>query len=69
MRKEAGFEVTDHIRLYISNGASVENIAQKNQQRITTEVLADELVIGSLKGYEKSWDINGDKADFAVERV
>lgn len=69
MRKEAGFEVTDHIRLYISNGASVENIAQKNQQRITTEVLADELVIGSLKGYEKSWDINGDKADFSVERV
>ncbi len=69
MRKEAGFEVTDHIRLHIANGSAVEEIAKKNADTITSEVLADELIIGSLAGYEKSWDINGDKADFSVEKA
>ena len=68
MRKEAGFEVTDHIRLHIV-GAAVEAIALKNADVITSEVLADELITGSLAGYEKSWDINGDKADFSVEKA
>ncbi len=69
MRKEAGFEVVDHIKLYIANGAEVEAIAAKFADTITSEVLADELIIGSLAGYQKNWDINGDKADFAVEKV
>ncbi len=69
MRKEAGFEVVDHIKLYIANGAEVEAIAAKFADTITSEVLADELIIGSIAGYRKNWDINGDKADFAVEKV
>lgn len=69
MRKEAGFEVTDHIKLYIANGTEVENIASKYSKAISSEVLADELIIGELCGYNKHWDINGDAADFAVEKI
>ena len=69
MRKEAGFEVTDHIRLGVANCPEVEAIAKKYEERIKKEVLADELAVGSLRGYEKNWDINGDKADMSVEKV
>ena len=67
MRKEAGFEVTDHIRLAVLEG-EVAEILKASEADIAGETLADEVVYGSLSGYEKQWDINGVPATFSVEK-
>lgn len=43
MRKESGFEVTDHIRVSINGNDKLSEIAQKNKEAISGKVLADEL--------------------------
>ena len=43
MRKESGFEVTDHIRVSINGNDKLSEIAQKNKEAISSKVLADEL--------------------------
>ena len=67
MRKEAGFEVTDHIRLAVSEG-EVAAILRENESQVAEETLADEVAYGALSGYGKQWDINGMSAVFSVEK-
>ena len=67
MRKEAGFEVTDHIRLAVSEG-EVAEILRENESEVAGETLADEVAYGALSGYQKQWDINGMSATFSVEK-
>ncbi len=69
MRKEAGFEVVDHICIYVAEGSEVEQIVSGNQEQIAADTLADRIVVGSLAGYVKQWDINGRKASFGVEKI
>ena len=69
MRKEAGFEVTDHIRIFVAEGAEVEAIAARNAGSIATDTLAESVETGRLAGYTKQWDINGKQAVFGVEKV
>ena len=69
MRKEAGFEVVDHICIYVAEGSEVEQIVSDNQEQIAADTLADRIVVGSLAGYVKQWDINGRKASFGVEKI
>lgn len=69
MRKEAGFEVVDHIRIYAAEGREVEQIVSCNREQIAADTLADDIVVGSLGGYVKQWDINGRKATFGVEKI
>ena len=69
MRKESGFEVTDHIRVSINGNDKLSEIAQKNKEAISSKVLADELTSGAEYGVSKDWNINGENAVIAVERV
>ena len=69
MRKESGFEVTDHIRVSINGNDRLSEIARKNKDAISGKVLADELTSGAEYGVSKEWNINGENAVIAVERV
>lgn len=68
MRKEAGFEVTDHIVLSVNGNEKLAELFAKNEAEIRTVVLADALVYGSTDGCAKEWDLNGEKVTIAVKK-
>ena len=68
MRKEAGFEVTDKIRVYVKDNKTIQNIMETHAGEIRSEVLAEEIVSDQLCGYEKEWNINSQKVTLAVEK-
>ncbi len=68
MRKEAGFEVTDRILIYASGNERIEEILKKNADGIQSEVLADEIVLKSVDGYVKEWNINGETVTMGVKK-
>ena len=67
MRKEAGFEVTDRIKVYAKDNAKILEILEKNRAEVQSEVLADEVVLGETDGYVKDWNINGENVTMGVE--
>jgi len=69
MRKEAGFEVTDKIVIYVSDNEQIEGIFKSNTDIIKSEVLAVDIVSGSTGGYVKEWNINGETATLGVEKT
>ena len=69
MRKEAGFEVTDRIRLFAKGNEKLISLMRKSEKELSTAVLAESLVFGECKGYEKDWDINGENVCLSVEKV
>ena len=68
MRKEAGFEVTDHIDVYVKGNDRISGLMQKHGDEIKGEVLAEAIYTQQLKGYEKEWNINGENVALAVEK-
>ena len=68
MRKEAGFEVMDRIKVYAKDSDKIAAILTNNKDELMSEVLADDIVIGNTSGYEKSWNINGEEVTLAVEK-
>ena len=68
MRKEAGFEVMDHIALSAEGNDRIAQILHDNEEMIRHDVLADMLETGSVKGYSKEWNINGEKVTLGVEK-
>ena len=69
MRKEAGFEVTDHINVYQDNNDKLADIIKKYADTIKGEVLADHIFLGQMSGYAKEWNINGENGMFGVEKA
>ena len=69
MRKEAGFEVMDKIRVYAKDNDKIVDIMKNHGDEIKSEVLAEDIVTGETKGYEKEWNINSEKVIMAVERI
>lgn len=69
MRKDAGFEVMDHITLYIQTTDKLTDILRRNSESLTGDVLADKLVLDSVSGYTADWNINGEKATIGVEKI
>ncbi len=69
MRKEAGFEVTDHIRVYQEGNDRIAEVLNTHRDTIRGEVLADEILIGQMGGYEKEWNINGENGTLGVEKT
>ena len=69
MRKEAGFEVMDKIQVYVKDNKVIEDIMKNHGDEIKSEVLAEDIVTGETKGYEKEWNINSEKVTMAVERI
>ena len=69
MRKEAGFEVTDHIRITMEGSEKVTAVAEAKKAEITSATLAESLTVGTPVGYTKEWDLNGEKATLGVEKI
>ncbi len=68
MRKEAGFEVMDHILLSISGNDKLSAVVSENADLVKEEVLADGITDGALS-YTKEWNINGETVMLGVEKV
>ena len=69
MRKEAGFNVTDHITVKLAGEEKILDIAQKMCDDITKDTLADSLTLGEPEGFTKDWDINGEKLTIGIKKV
>lgn len=69
MRKEAGFEVMDKIRVYVKDNQVIKGIVEKHGNLIASEVLAEELITDRTEGFEKEWNINTERVTLAVKRV
>ena len=69
MRKEAGFEVMDHISVYQANNDKIAELMKSNADEIKNEVMADHIHLGEMKGFTKEWNINGETVMLGVERL
>ncbi len=67
MRKENGFEVTDHIKVSLSGNEKLQAIVAKNEDYLKEITLADSVAYGTLAGEAKEWNINGENVTIAVE--
>ena len=68
MRKDAGFEVTDHIIVGVSQNEKIADIVRHNKDTIFGDVLADEIV-SVTDGFTKEWNINGENVTLSVKKV
>ncbi len=68
MRKEAGFEVTDRITLYLDKNEKISEIIVKNDEKLKSAVLADHIMIGKMSGFTKEWNINGETVILGVSK-
>ena len=68
MRKESGFEVTDHITVCVQNNEIISSVLKANEKLIRNEVLADQVCYERMEGYEKEWDINGEKVVLGIKK-
>lgn len=69
MRKDAGFEVMDRINVYVSGNDKIADLMKENADQIQSVVLADSIVVGETKGFEKEWNINGETVTLSVDRI
>ena len=69
MRKDAGFEVMDHIKVYQSGNDKIKEILNANSEYVKGQVLAEEILCDTEGGSSKEWNINGEKVVLGVERV
>ena len=69
MRKEADFEVTDHIVVYMDGNDKLKAITEKNVEGVKADVLADEVAFGCTDGFVKEWSINGEDVTLGVKKA
>ena len=69
MRKEAGFNVTDHIEVYCQGSEKVRQVLEENQEAILHDVLGNACRFDVLDGYTAQQDVNGEAVTFGVKRV
>ena len=68
MRKEAGFEVMDHIVVSVQGNEKIGSVVKKNTESIQTKVLADDIVYDKSLKNAKEWNINGEIVTIGVEK-
>ena len=69
MRKEAGFEVMDKIRVSVKDNDKIIETMKANEAEIKSEVLAEEVVYGETDGYVKEWNINKEHVTLGVTKL
>ena len=67
MRRENGFEVTDHITVAVMGNGKLEEIVRRNEAVLRRVTLADQVSYEKIGGFEKEWDINGEKVCLSVK--
>ncbi len=70
MRKEADFEVMDHIKVALSGNDKLAQVVKRNEQTIATKVLATGFEF-TEKDYaiKKAWNINGEEVTICIEKA
>lgn len=69
MRKDKGFEVLDHINLYVSGNTMLEDVIKKNEELIKHDTLAVALIYDKDKDTYTEMNINGENLNMDVEIV
>ncbi len=69
MRKDADFEVMDHIKVSLGGNEKLAEIAAKNRDAICGKVLADELTTDEAYVIAKEWNVNGENVTIAIEKL
>ena len=69
MRKDSGFDVTDHIVVSLTGNDKLAGLVKKNADSIAKDVLAESITTDSDAEFNKEWDINGQKAVIGVAKV
>ena len=67
MRKENGYEVTDHVDVYLAGNEKLEGLVKKNEAMLKNATLTDNVHYGELEGHQKEWNINGETVTLAVK--
>ncbi len=68
MRKEAGFEVMDHIDVSVTGNEKIASIVQKNVVAISEKVLADGICYKEELAGAKEWKVNGETVVIGVRK-
>ena len=69
MRKEADFEVMDHIKVSVNGNAKLADIVARNKEAIAGKVLADEMLTEVALAVSKEWNVNGEAVTISVEKI
>ncbi|MDD6211903.1 MAG: DUF5915 domain-containing protein, partial [Clostridiales bacterium] len=69
MRKEAGFEVMDHILVSVAGNDKVAALISSHQDEVLGDVMADSLLTNEVIGYNKEWKLNGEMVTLGVKKV
>lgn len=69
MRKEAGFEVMDRIRLSLNDNGKLYDLAARNAESICGKVLADTVVQDAVFAVSREWNVNGEKVVISIEKI
>ncbi|HLG11413.1 MAG TPA: DUF5915 domain-containing protein, partial [Dehalococcoidia bacterium] len=68
MRKSAGFDISDHIRLYHAGDPAVARVLETWHDYISQETLADAISAGGAAGHTEEHDIDGRKVTLTVAK-
>ena len=69
MRKDAGFEVMDHIEISSAGNEKIAKLISDNADEIKGDVLCDRVSNGEIDGFNKEWNINGEKVTLFVKKI
>ena len=72
MRKEAGFEVMDHITIYQAKSDEIKKYLSNNEATVMEETLSDKIEyvddICHSDVYVKDWNLNGIDVKLGVKK-
>lgn len=74
MRKEADFEVMDHIEVTVDKNEKIADVVRKNEEMIAGKVLADKMTAGEIDAstedwHVKSWNVNGEEVTIGIRKL
>jgi len=69
MRKDAGFDVMDNIKVAFLGNEKICAIVSRNEAEIASDTLAAEVLYDMSLSNAKEWNINGEKVTVSVEKI
>ena len=66
--KDADFQVTDRITIYVTDNDKIADIMKKNEDAVKGDTLAETILYGSTDGFVKEWNINGEKVTLGIKK-
>ena len=69
MRKDAGFEVLDHIRVFAAGNDALRAVMERNADDIKGKTLCDAFLFDKTCASSKEWSIGDEKLTLGVEKI